>query len=154
MPMSPLVLCNNILRRGYEDGVSISPMKLQKLLYYVSVEYSKATGQKLFSEDFYVWKYGPVMPVVYNYFKPYSGKEIKEYSKDASGNASAYDESSSAVLRRVLDRVWHDLGRLSAVAVSEMTHKSDSGWCKAYFDSRDTITLEDMKADMSYVREL
>ena len=48
MPMSATVVCNNILKRAFSESVAVSPMKLQKLLYFVSCEYVKATGNDLF----------------------------------------------------------------------------------------------------------
>lgn len=41
MPMSATVVCNNILKRAFSESVAVSPMKLQKLLYFVSCEYDQ-----------------------------------------------------------------------------------------------------------------
>ncbi|QGA11015.1 DUF4065 domain-containing protein [Acinetobacter wanghuae] len=48
---------------------SLTPLKLQKILYYVSTEYFKKYGKRLFSEDFQKWQYGPVVKDVYHEFK-------------------------------------------------------------------------------------
>ncbi len=66
MKASALVLSNNVLYRGRRDKVKISPMKLQKLLYYVCVMYAKRTGVLPISEHFEVWKSGPVLPSVHS----------------------------------------------------------------------------------------
>lgn len=62
MPMSATVVCNNILKRAFSESVAVSPMKLQKLLYFVSCEYVKATGNDLFFGRFWrvaVWPRSP-----------------------------------------------------------------------------------------------
>ena len=57
MPMSPTIVCNNILSRGFAEKRDISPMKLQKLMYFVACEYQKDAHTVLFSEPFEVWRY-------------------------------------------------------------------------------------------------
>jgi len=72
MPMSASVVCNNILTRAFQENIPVSPMKLQKLMYFVSCEYVKATGKDLLSENFGVWQYGPVLPSLYDEFKSFT----------------------------------------------------------------------------------
>ena len=73
------VLSNNILFRAKKDHIPVTPMKLQKLLYYVCVKYVQDTGTTPIAEPFLVWKYGPVAPSVYAEFKSYGSKPIKSY---------------------------------------------------------------------------
>ena len=61
-----------------ETGVEITPMKLQKILYYVCVKYVKETGIFPIYERFEVWKYGPVIPSVYSEFKTFGASPIKK----------------------------------------------------------------------------
>ena len=51
------------------EEFSLTPLKLQKILYYVSAEYLKKFGKRLFTEDFQKWQYGPVVKDVYHEFK-------------------------------------------------------------------------------------
>ena len=61
--VTALNISNNLLQRAFTDKISISPMKLQKLLYFTYKHYLKSTnGIPLFAERFEVWKYGPVLP--------------------------------------------------------------------------------------------
>ena len=80
-------LCNNILVRGKEENISITPMKLQKLMYFVCRDYVQATGESPIAEPFEVWKYGPVLPSVYGEFRTFGSKPITEFAKDAMGCA-------------------------------------------------------------------
>lgn len=48
---------------------SLTPLKLQKILYYVTTAYLKKYDELLFSESFRKWQYGPVVKEVYFEFK-------------------------------------------------------------------------------------
>ncbi|WP_180163562.1 Panacea domain-containing protein [Acinetobacter sp. YH12069] len=48
---------------------SLTPLKLQKILYYIAAEYFKKFEKRLFNEDFQKWQYGPVVKEVYHEFK-------------------------------------------------------------------------------------
>lgn len=154
MPMSATVVCNNILRRAFEENVPVSPMKLQKLLYFVSCEYAKHTANSLLSEDFEVWQYGPVAPTVYDEFKTFGSHPISTYAKDASGSAFAIDESKAPTLMFSINRIWEAFKHCSGIALSKITHEDGSGWSTAFNQERIKITLEDMRSDNTYVKHL
>lgn len=142
-------LCNNILLRGKKDDVAISPMKLQKLMYYVCRDYVKETGEMPIDEWFEVWQYGPVLSSVYNEFKVFGAKPITSFAKDATGKSYSVNEDANPVLSGIIDVVWAKYKRLSGIDLSKKTHKQESGWYRAYMDHRSQITLEDMQHDNS-----
>ena len=47
----------------------VSPLKLQKLLYYAQVWFFVKHNNRLFSSDIKAWKYGPVVPDIWQLFK-------------------------------------------------------------------------------------
>lgn len=57
MRMSATTVCNNILQRSLSENIPVTPMKLQRLLYFVACAYQKRTGSPLLAEQFEVWKY-------------------------------------------------------------------------------------------------
>lgn len=150
MALSPLIVCNNILQRSFKENVVVTPMKLQKLMYFISCEYIKATNNELLSEDFYVWQYGPVLPTVYNEFKTFRGNQITTYAKDAEGNVFVYNEETSPNLKTSIERIWNSFKNMSGIQLSTITHEDGSGWSKAFSTHQERITKEQMKADDSY----
>ena len=150
MVLVPTILSNNILRRTFKENVPVTPMKLQKLLYFVSCEYVKITDRELLSEDFCVWQYGPVLPSVYNEFKVFHGSRITKYAKDANGDSFAYNESTAPNLRTAIDCVWTFFKDRSGPELSLITHEDGSGWSCAFERHQQKITKEEMKADDSY----
>ena len=55
LSVDPLIISNNILSIAYKENIKITPMKLQKLLYFVYRDYLKETNEPLFSERLEVW---------------------------------------------------------------------------------------------------
>lgn len=143
-------VCNNILSRAINEKIDVSPMKLQKLLYFVACEYIKKTASPLFSEAFEVWKYGPVLPSVYNEFKSYGKEPILTYAKDAKGISYIVDEDAVPDLRLAIDRIWKSFKNWSGVALSQITHKEGSAWSYSYDRYKTIVESDRMKEDFTY----
>lgn len=141
------VLSNNILLRAKQEHIKVTPMKLQKLLYYVCVKYVKETGETPISELFEVWQYGPVVPSVYHEFKSFRSSGITKLARDATGSARIVDEDSSPILTDCINFVWSRLKKFTGIELGQRTHQKGSGWYEAYQRDDEFITLEDMKND-------
>lgn len=142
-----IVLSNNLLLRAKNEKIKVTPMKLQKLLYYVCVKYAKETGESPISEQFEVWQYGPVVPSVYHEFKSFRSSGINKFARDASGEVSIVDEESSPILMDCINFVWSRLKKFTGIELGQRTHQKGSGWYAAYQRDDEIITLEDMKND-------
>ena len=60
------------------DGVPISNLQLQKILYYVQVYFLKKENRVLFEDDIEAWALGPVVRDVYMRYCGYGSAEIHE----------------------------------------------------------------------------
>ena len=147
MRASPTVLCNNILLRCMNSSGRITPMKLQKLMYFVCRDYTKQFGTSPISEQFEVWQYGPVLPSVYSEFKSFGANPITEYARDAQGNAFMVSERDNPDLARIIDSIWCKYHSKTGIELSKITHQPESGWYRAYAERRQYITEEDLKHD-------
>ena len=154
MTFLPTTACNNILKRAFEEDIQVTPMKLQKLLYFSACEYIRLTGEDLFSERFSVWQYGPVLPSVYYEFQSFHANAITEYAKDANGNSYAYNEALSPNFKRSFDIVWNAFKTMSGVELSKITHTDGSAWDKAFRAGVTEIRSDDMKGDDTYRKHL
>lgn len=143
-------LCNNILARAFRDNIKVTPMKLQKLLYYVCVLCLKKTDLYPLEESFEVWKYGPVMPSVYAMFKPYRANPIKKYAIDINGDAWTVDEIKHPVITDCVETVWDRLKNYSGSQLARRTHQEGSGWYCAWERGDTIIAVEDMKNDATF----
>lgn len=147
MRASSTVLCNNILLRGVNDSEKITPMKLQKLMYFVCRNYTQQFGSSPISEQFEVWQYGPVLPSVYLEFKSFGANPITEFARDAQGNAFMVSEKDNPDLAQIIDSVWQKYHAKTGIELSRITHQPESGWYRAYAQHRQYITEGDLQCD-------
>lgn len=146
--ITALNVANNILLRGFNDNIDITPMKLQKLIYFVYKEYLKVTKKPLFNERFEVWKYGPVVRTVYDEFKTYRANRVSDYYREGDHTITIGDEENSKEFKKVLDKVWERYKNQNGLVLSQITHKQGSAWRNAldqnkyYLDDNDILGEE------------
>lgn len=124
-------VANTFLLLGFEEHIGISPMKLQKLTYFLYKEYLKSTNMPLFSEPFEKWKYGPVLPSLYYEFSSFGASSINRLARNAKGQAEIIDLERTTALTNAVKKVWEIYKNYSAVELSALTHKKDTAWDKA-----------------------
>lgn len=112
---------------GEKEG--ITNLKLQKLLYFAQASFLSSKMKKaIFSDNIEAWKYGPVVPSVYQDFKDYGNKPIVgEYNLDIDSK----DEE-------LLNEVWEVFGQYSAGHLVDMTH-AHKPWKEAYSKGENTV---------------
>lgn len=131
--LSAVIVANDILKLAKQEKIGISPMKLQKLIYFVYGQHYADTGYPIFAENFEAWQHGPVVASVYHEFKQYGGFPIDSYALDAKGAAwFSKDCVENEAYRNVLIRVWNKLKFISAMELSAMTHKPNTPWAKTF----------------------
>lgn len=119
-----ILMCN-------ENGVDISPLKLQKLLYYIQawhmVYFNKA---KIFDEMPQAWVNGPVYPSVYRRFKHiprYSSISIEDAKISSSLPDKAHDLGLSKDQFEFLDSIFQFYGVMDHDRLVFLTH-SELPW--------------------------
>ncbi|HLO48870.1 MAG TPA: type II toxin-antitoxin system antitoxin SocA domain-containing protein [Kamptonema sp.] len=112
-----------LCRLDREAGDTISPLKLQKLVYYAQAWSLVFRNHPLFDEDIEAWVHGPVVREVWKEYQDYKYSDIPE-SVDLSDIEFEEDE------REVLEEVWSVYGELSAKRLEELTH-SENPWIQA-----------------------
>jgi uncharacterized phage-associated protein len=144
MPFSAKAVANEFLALGRRDGIPLSPMKLQKLVYFAHGWHLAVYGEPLLDERVEAWQYGPVIKSLYHEFKRFGNESI---TKDATSVKLVRDGrlslrfvtprlagESDDVLRakKVVARVWNNYCSFSAVQLSKMTHDTGSPWHKTW----------------------
>jgi uncharacterized phage-associated protein len=142
--VGPLEVANTILNKGFEEGIDISPMKLQKLAYFLYKKYYQETNELLFKEEFEVWKYGPVNNDIYQGFKNYGANHIRDYYKKANTPTMLVDTDKSDDFKKSLNFVWDNYKNYSGRSLSILTHKEGTAWYKAVKNKTYTMTFEDI----------
>jgi len=68
MPLPSAAVANYFLDLGLRESIPITPLKLQKLVYFAHGWYLGFTGEPLLNEGIQAWEYGPVIPSLYHDF--------------------------------------------------------------------------------------
>ena len=147
------VIANNVLHRAFNERIDVTPMKLQKILYFVASEYHKRSEHPLFGyhDRFEAWEYGPVLDHVYTKFKPFSGVPITVYApQDAVGNAYRIEETEDRVLHECLNLVWEHTKLRGAVQLATITQMPGSAWYTAYMAGERFLNDVDIHDDNTY----
>ncbi len=126
-----IALANTILDQAFDEGIDITPMKLQKLIYIIYKEYIKETELKLFEDQFEVWRYGPVIPRIYNCFKKYGSNRIKDFYRNDDGSYLTINITSGNDFKRVFEEIWKLYKNKSGVYLSMLTHRPNTAWSNA-----------------------
>jgi uncharacterized phage-associated protein len=108
----------------------ITPMKLQKLLYYCYV-WQLVAKDKKFDASFEAWTHGPVEPEIYKEYKKYGRKPIK-------------GEIGAESIDLLIDFILDSYSVYSAIELSKTTHM-ESPW-KKYKDTGEVIPDEELIA--------
>lgn len=107
---------------------TISPLKLQKLIYYAQAWHVTLNdGKKMFDENIEAWVHGPVVPSVYRKYKHYGYNFISEEIKQLPPKLN---EKEYKNIKKTLELVWELYNELDAKTLEKMTH-SEAPWQQA-----------------------
>ncbi len=94
----------------------ITPLALQKLLYYSQGFFKIFTGEYLFSNDCEAWVHGPVYKNVYQQYKDYG------YNLIVNDSSKCIDIELTRLEKEVVDNVIRNFGCYSGKVLEVMTH--------------------------------
>ena len=105
---SPSHVANFFFERGERDGIPITPLKLNKLVYIAYGWVAGAIGQRLFDEEIEAWQHGPVIRSLYDEFKHFKNRPITERSVDMPDPSQNLDELFTPAIDKIV-RFCHRL---------------------------------------------
>lgn len=94
----------------------ITPLALQKLLYYAQGFFKAFTGEYLFHNNCEAWVHGPVYRSVYYKYKNYGYNPIEDNECDYT------DIELAKIEKEILDSVIRNFGCYSGKVLEKMTH--------------------------------
>lgn len=133
----------------FEKLEEITPLMLQKLLYFIQGIYSALYGRPIFEEDCRAWVHGPVYPEVYELFRDFKYNPIDDARFALfEGTADALTEGE----KNVIDLVVNTFGMYGGKVLERITHNEDP-WREArkgYGDSIPSSELLQKERIMKY----
>ena len=155
MPFPATVVANEFVAIAKASGQPLTPMKLQKLVYFAHGWYLALTERPLVSEHVEAWQYGPVIPAIYHEFKSSGNGPITspatnfQYTGDGkfclhspSLDDFPEDEEKKSA-KEIINRVFQIYGKYSAVQLSNATHLPGTPWKQIYKDGIRKLEIPD-----------
>ncbi|MCO4666395.1 hypothetical protein Si004_00550 [Streptococcus infantarius subsp. infantarius] len=137
--MSMEKLANHIIAVAQGKNLSITNLQLQKVMYFTirlaRLEKNENDDElkKLYDKKFYVWKYGPVVPEIYDKYKKFGSNPI-------TGNFSQDDEYIK----------WNaNIENLLSISVFKLVNLSHN----VEFWQKNSDKIEGYRSDVAYELE-
>lgn len=123
-------IANFFLDKAKEDGIAITNLKLQKLVYICFGWVSAFAKEDLFSDSIQAWKYGPVIPSLYNQFSHLA--EILITDQRAKIDGKIPPPTMDPKILSNLQAVYNAYAHLSTSRLIDYTHLERTPWNEVY----------------------
>lgn len=117
------------------ENNDLTNLKLQKMLYFAQVEHLKKYGEPLFDDPIEAWKYGPVIPAIYEWLKDCGAYQITRFDIETDTNGVDGEMAS------FLEEIWERYSIYSASGLVKKTHEPGSAWAKTYNGGKGNRTI-------------
>ena len=106
----------------FEELEEVTPLMLQKLLYFIQGVHSALYGNPVFAEDCRAWIHGPVYPEVYELFRDFKYNPIDDARFALlEGTKDALTDNE----KKVIDLVVNTYGMYGGKVLEKITHNED-----------------------------
>lgn len=123
-----IAIANAFIKKAMIGEIqNLTPMKLQKLMFFAQSWHCKLYAKELFDGAFERWQYGPVIPEIYHEFKSFGSREISRFGTDVWCQERTVDPNDSEVLS-FLDKIIQTYGKYDGAELSWMTHQPQTAW--------------------------
>lgn len=144
-----LEVCRHVINYSNENDISISNLKLQKLLYFIQAEFLLDYSFPCFIEDIEAWNLGPVVREAYREYKRYGANPIPKIIKIAEYNSHSHnciiytpfkDDKITDEHKGVIDNLIDYFADYTASELIDITH-AQRPWINAYNSDNRIITI-------------
>ena len=153
-PIQASDVAKYFLYRAIEDGDLVSPLKMQKLVYYAYSWTLVKNKERLFEEKIQAWPSGPVVPSLYKELKGYGSAPIgSDYLgvKNEKELEPVFSKFSDEV-KATLDKVYEDYMTKTAFELVALTH-SENPWIEARKGLSPTESSNKIISDDSIIQQ-
>lgn len=131
-----------------EEGQGIDPMKLLKLTYIAHGWHLGVTGKALFPNQVQAWKYGSVIPDLYQSVRMFGKNNVDPFLLSISAKNELSEE-----YKDFIKRIWNKYKDLSGLQLSALTHEKGSPWEQTWDGTHDTV-IENSVIEEYYKQKL
>ena len=115
---------------GKKGRATISPMKLQKLVYCLHGWHLAIENEPVLEDGFIAWPHGPVNEEMYHIFKEYGRGPITQYATEwHDDEEKAYRVNhENSKFYRIFKAVYKKYMPYTAIQLSNLTHAKGTPW--------------------------
>jgi len=144
-------VANEFLKHAKDSGEPLTPMHVQKLIFFAYGWYIAFKDEPLIGERVEAWEYGPLVPTLYHEFKRYGSGPITDFAKEPNWekldftsyipwiDEASCPEDQKAYAKALIARIWQVYGSFTALQLSRMTHEPGTPWSQAKEQGKRTI---------------
>lgn len=149
MVCSATDLSDYLVGKAKAENIELTPLKLQKILYYIQGWYLGFKDKPVFDEDILAWKYGPVVREVYDKFAPFGAQNIATSTYQPQTDCTFSQDDSD-----LINAVWDKYKGYKPTELVAMTHLSKP-WKQVFNDPNNDIIYTDLMRDYfkQYVKD-
>lgn len=125
-------VANYFIQKSFDTGVPLTPMKLIKLVYIAHGWHRGYFSQNLINDAVQAWRYGPVIPDLYQKVKKYGKANISSPIECYGVAGDSMNPPPNPQTLPLLDRVWNSYAAYDGIALSAMTHQPGTPWEKTW----------------------
>lgn len=157
MKYSSILIGDYITAKG--NG-QLTPLQVIKLTY-IAHGYTLAllSGRPLIRDRIEAWKYGPVIPVLYDALKEYGGNPVPQLyycgtmlddTEHLENRITFFEKRIEPDLCRLIDKVLEMYGSISGPDLINLTHEFDTPWAQYYQEGVYGIEIPNMAIQKHY----
>jgi uncharacterized phage-associated protein len=137
------------VNKGIDTGNYITQMKVQKVVFFAQGLCLAFDGRPIVNEQFEAWKYGPVLPKIYQFYKQWGSIPITKKNRFGivqDGNSVFGIDVFPDNIEKILELTWKATKDVEAGVLSGWTHTKGSPWEKHYEEGQNKpIPNEDIE---------
>ena len=133
-------IANEFIRLSKQQNRLLTPMQIQKLVYFAHARMLSLHGRSLISQNFEAWQYGPVVPVLYRALSRHGSYGVQETI------AMGTERTRSTREQDILNWSFNKYSQLSGPELSKLTHAPDAPWAKAQERGEDVIPNDSIES--------
>lgn len=135
-PPSVIAVANVLIGEARKKGNSITPLQLIKLAYIAHGFHLGFGHGRLFEEEIQAWRYGPVIPDLY--------QAVKKYKNSSITAAIPYDGPDLDEQRiELLEKVYEAYGKYTGSFLTCLTHQDGTPWKQVYNENERFTPIPD-----------
>lgn len=141
-------VANYFVERSRADERLLSVSQVIKLVFLAHGWHLGFKGKPLIYHRIEAWKYGPVIPEVYDAFR----YQLFAVRYPASVGEEPYKEDFDDYAIKIMGHVYDAYSKIPAVALSKLTHKKGTPWSLASKEGGHFARISDKRIENYYKR--